>query len=110
MSAKTYHERTVAPLISKLKNVIRSIPLQFFDKTRELKTTLDRANCQIQGLSKRLKNYEAEMPLLREMEKDYRCLRRGLGDGVADRIINDVKTQEFAQQKQKRSVKRDYGR
>lgn len=91
MSAKTYYERVAAPLVRKLKDVIRSILLQFFDKTRELKTALDRANGQVQGLQKRLKNYEAELPLLRDTEKDYRRLRRGLGENVVDRIIDDVK-------------------
>lgn len=109
MSAKAYHERISAPLVSKLKDVIRSILLQFFDKTREMKKALDRANEQVRDLSKRLKSYEAELPPLREIEKDYHRLRRGLGD-EAERIINDMKAQEIAQRQQKRSINRDHVR
>ena len=101
MSAKTYHERVATPLVSKLKNVIRSILLQFFDKTRELKTALDRANGQVQGLQKRLRNYEEELPTLREVDKDYRLLRRGVGENVADNVINEVKMQEAAMKRNK---------
>ena len=84
MSVKVYHERIAVPLVLRLKDVIRSILLQFFEKTRELKQTLDRAYRQIDGLNNRLEKYEKELPVLREVVKDYQRLRRGLGEGEAD--------------------------
>lgn len=110
MSAKAYHEKVAMPLVSKLKDVIRSILLQFFDKTRELKTALDRANSKVDGLSKLLKRNEAELLPLCEADKDYRRLRRGLGEDEADRVIDNIKALELAEQQRKRPVKRDYVR
>lgn len=111
MSAKAYHEKVAAPLVSMLKNVIRSILLQFFDKTRNLQAALNRAYGQVEGLSKRLERAEAELVPLRNKVKNYHRLRRGLGEDDADRIINDVKAVEIIEQQQKkRTVKRDYVR
>lgn len=94
MSAKAYYERFAGPLVAMLKDAVRSILLQFFEKTRELKTALDRASSQVQVLTKRLSSYEAELISLRETEKDYHRLRRFLGDNVADKAIETVKTSE----------------
>lgn len=110
MSAKTYHEKIAAPLVSRLKNVIRSILLQFFEKTRELKRALTQANGQVDSLSKRLTRSEAELTPLRAADKDYRRLRKGLGEDEADRIIGVVKAKEIAERHQKRSVNRDHVR
>ena len=110
MSAKAYHEKIAMPLVSKLKNVIRSILLQFFDKTRNLQTALNRAYGQVEGLSKRLERAETELEPLRKVEKEYRRLRHGLGEDEADRVISNVKALEIAEQQKKRSIKRDYVR
>lgn len=111
MSAKAYHEKVAVPLVNKLKDVIRSILLQFFDKTRNLQTALNRALGQVEGLSKRLERAETELVPLRKVEKDYHRLRRGLGEDEADRTINNVKALEIEQlQQKKRKVNRDYVR
>lgn len=94
MSAKAYYERIAMPLVSALKDAIRSILLQFFEKTRELKAALDRASNQVQALNKRLSIYETELLSLRETEKNYRCLRRYLGDHATDMMIEQAKMQE----------------
>lgn len=109
MTAKTYYEKVALPLVGKLKRVIRSILLQFFEKTRELRMKLDKANDQVEILHRRLDRYEIELPILRENDKDYRYLRHGIGEDQADRVIKDVKAQEVAKQK-KQSVKRDCSR
>jgi len=101
MSAKAYHEKVAVPLVQKLKDVIRGILLRYFEKTRELKTVLDRANGQVQDLSKQVKNYESELVPLREIDKDYRRLRRGLGEEQANRIIHGAKNAEALTKKQK---------
>jgi regulator of replication initiation timing len=101
MSAKNYQERIAAPLVRKLKDAIRSILHQFFDKTRELKTALDNANRQIEGLSNRWKKYEPEITRLQDVEKDYKRLRRGLGDYGADEIIKAIEEKEMAEKRTK---------
>lgn len=101
MSAKSYREKVAAPLIQRLKAVIRSILLQFFEKMRELKTALDRANNQIWGLSNQLEKIEAENLRLHGIEKDYRRLRRGLGNDRSDEIIRAAKALEITEKRPK---------
>lgn len=108
MTAKSYHEKIAKPLVQKLKHVIRSILLQFFEKTKELTTALDRANNQIWGLSGRLEIVTKENERLLNMEKDYGRLRRHLGCEKANTIINAMKKQELTDKKPK--IKRDYVR
>ena len=60
MSAKTYHERFAVPLVRRLKDVIRSIPLELFERTRDLKLALDRTSKQMMGLSERISKLEPE--------------------------------------------------
>jgi hypothetical protein len=108
MTAKSYHEKIAAPLVKKLKHVIRSILLQFFEKTRELTTALDRAQNQVWSLSDRLKKYEKENERLCKVEKDYGRLRRFLGSNRTNEIIEKVKAQEST--KKKPEIKRDHVR
>ena len=102
MSAKAYHDRIAAPLITKLKDVIRSILLQFFEKTEALRAALNRSTRQIEALTKRLNSYEAELIPLRETDKNYRRLRRAIGDKEADKAIEAVKAEEALNQLQDR--------
>jgi hypothetical protein len=71
MSAKSYHEKIAAPLVGKLKDAIRSILLQYFEKTNDMKSRLNRANNQIWNLSDQLKKLEPENERLRGAEKDH---------------------------------------
>ena len=113
MSAKAYRDKIADPLVEKLKTTIRGLLLQFFEKTRELQSALSKANGRVQGLQIRLEKYEKKLPELREAERDYHCLRHGIGEDVADRVIGEVKEREREvvrqQQKQRRS-KYDYER
>jgi len=97
MSAKTYHERFAVPLVRELKDVIRSILLQYFEKTKELKARLERANNQIWNLSNRIEKLEPENERLRGVEQDYGRVRWHLGGERADKMIAEVKAQEIAE-------------
>ena len=97
MYAKTYHDKFASPLVRRLKDVIRSILLQFIEKTRELKSALDRANNQIRSLSDRIKRLEPENERLRSVERDYSRLREYLGKDRSDEIINEVRAREVAE-------------
>lgn len=101
MTAKSYHEKIAAPLVQKLKHVIRSILLQFFEKTMELTTALNRAQSQVRSLSDRLEKYQVESKRLLGIEADYKRLRQGLGEDKAAEIIGKVKTQEAKEKKLK---------
>ena len=97
MYAKTYHDKYAYPLVRRLKDVIRSILLQFVEKTQELKSMLDRANNQIRDLTVKVSKLEPENERLREVERDYNRVRRVLGNERTDDVINEVKVQEIAE-------------
>ena len=112
MYAKTYHDKHAAPLVKRLKNVIRSILLQFIEKTQELRSMLDRANNQIRDLTSRVNRLEPENERLRGVERDYGRLQQHLGGERTEEIINTVKAQEIAekqaqqQQQSQREIRR----
>jgi len=116
MYAKTYHEKYAAPLVCRLKDVIRSILLQFIEKTNELKTMLDRANSQIRDLTGRVTRLEPENERLRGVERDYGRIRRILGDERVNEIVGVAKEQEIAdrqvqqQQRQVKHIRNSYAR
>ena len=111
MYAKTYHDKHAMPLVRRLKNVIRSILLQFIEKTNELKSMLERANNQIRDLTGRVNRLEPENERLRDVEKDYNRIRRYLGHGHVDKMIDEIKAQEIAERKrQTRQREIDYSR
>ncbi|MCL2250030.1 MAG: plasmid recombination protein [Oscillospiraceae bacterium] len=95
MSAKTYYETVAFPLVRKLKNVIRSILLQFAEKTRDLNNALSRANGQIANLSARLSKLEPEHKRLQSVERDYDRVRRVLGDERVNVALRTAKVQEL---------------
>jgi len=99
MSAKAYHEKIALPLVRKLKDVIRGVLLRYFEKIKELKTALDRANGEILGLSAQVKKMGPENERLRDMEKDYRHLRNALGDRRIDELVSEAREKETAARK-----------
>ncbi|MCL2811501.1 MAG: plasmid recombination protein [Clostridia bacterium] len=96
MSARAYHEKVALPLVRKLKDVIRGVLLRYFEKTKELKTALGRANGEILSLSAQVKKMEPENERLRGVEKDYRRLRNVLGDRRVDELVNEARERESA--------------
>jgi hypothetical protein len=110
MYAKTYHDKFALPLVRKLKNAIRSILLQFIEKTQELKAALDRANGQIRYLTENLKTVGADNTRLRVIEQDYGRIRRYLGGERADGILSEVKEQEREAVALKQQIHRNHAR
>jgi len=112
MYAKTYHDKFALPLVRRLKNAIRSILLHFFEKIRKLETSLDSANDKVRYLTENLKTVGFENARLREIDKDYRRLRRYLGGDTTDEIIRNIKAQEREQEAAtlKQHIRREYAR
>jgi hypothetical protein len=98
MYAKTYHDKCAVPLVRRLKDVIRSILLQFIEKTQELRAMLDRANNQIRDLTGKVNRLEPENERLRGVERDYNRINRYLGHGHVEKMIDEIKAQEIAEQ------------
>jgi hypothetical protein len=101
MSAKSYRDNIASTLVGDLKDAIRSILLQFFDKTQELQRQLDRANEQIQGLARQNSGLKQERDGLSVSAKNFRKLRQYIGAEKTDEIIRYVEQQELAQRPQR---------
>lgn len=99
MSAKSYQEKVVIPLINKFKNAIRGVLLTYIEKVKELKTSLEWVEYENRGLKNSLKSQEKENEKLHIIEKNYKRLRRGLGDYKADEIISEVSALEMYEKK-----------
>jgi len=115
MYAKTYHDKFALPLVRKLKNAIRSILLQFIEKTQELKAALDRANNQIRDLTGRINKLEPENERLRGISRDYDRLKRVLGVERVNDLVSAAKEQESIARERdiasrKSRLNRDYAR
>ena len=111
MYAKTYHDKFAVPLVRRLKDVIRSILLQFIEKTQELRTMLDRANNQIRDLTGRVNRLEPENERLRGVERDFNRINRYLGYGHVEKMIDEIKAQEIVERKPRiRQREIDYSR
>jgi len=104
MYAKTYHDKFAVPLVRRLKDAIRSILLQFIEKTQELRAMLDRANNQIRDLTSRVNKLEPENERLRGVERDYYRIRRHLGNERTDEIVNAAKVQEITERQEQQHI------
>ena len=108
MTAKTYKQRFVDPLIKKLKEVIREVFYHYYkalDSYHRLNTTngrLYRENEHLTATNDRLKG---ENDVLRSELKDFRFLRKVLGSQQIDNLIAQAKDME-QQRKQTQCTRR----
>lgn len=100
MTAKTYKQRFAAPLIKKLKGIIREVFYHYYkalDSYHRLNNTngrLYRENEHLTAVNDRLKG---ENEVLRSELKDFRFLKKVLGSQQIDNLI--AQTQEMEQQR-----------
>lgn len=108
MTAKTYKQRFVDPLIRRLKEIIREMFCRYYkalDSYHRLNTTngrLYRENEHLTAANDRLKR---ENDALRSELKDFRFLRKVLGSRQIDNLIAQAKDME-QQRKQNQRTKR----
>ena len=94
MTTKSYRDKIAFPLVNKLKDVIRRLLLQYFEKTRSLQTALDRATDKIKSLTKRIEKLEPENERLRIVEQEFNRVRHSLGDDYVKTILEAVKNKK----------------
>jgi regulator of replication initiation timing len=97
MSARSYKIKIVAPFISKLKDVIRSIVAQYLrlkGKTDDLENQLASAYDRLGTLNSSFDRMVEETLTLRRTLVDYKRIRRALGERQADKLLEQVKTEE----------------
>ena len=97
MSARSYKIKIVEPFISKLKDIIRSIVAQYLrlkGKTDDLENQLASANERLGTLNASFDRMAQETLTLRRTLVDYKRIRRALGERQADKLLEQVKTEE----------------
>lgn len=110
MTAKTYKQRVVDPLIKKLKEVIREVFYHYYkalDSYHRLNTTngrLYRENERLTAANDRLKG---ENDALRSELKDFRFLRKVLGSQQIDSLITQAKDMEQQRKQTQRTRRRN---
>lgn len=110
MTAKTYKQRFVDPLIKKLKEVIREVFYHYYkalDSYHRLNNTngrLYRENEHLTATNDRLKG---ENDALRSELKDFRFLRKVLGSQQIDNLIAQAKDMEQQRKQNQRTRRRN---
>ena len=110
MTAKTYKQRFIDPLIKKLKEVVREVFYHYYkalDSYHRLNTTngrLYRENERLTAANDRLKG---ENDALRSELKDFRFLRKVLGSQQIDSLITQAKDMEQQRKQNQRTRRRN---
>jgi chromosome segregation ATPase len=97
MTAKTYKTKVVEPLITKLKNAIRSIVIQNLklkSSVNDLQKALYRSQERVESLTDRLIEAKDANKQLRETARDLGRVKKILGEDKVKHILNQAKTQE----------------
>jgi len=107
-TAKSYMTKTLEPLFRRLKDVIRSLVSQCLDwmkKARDLENRLYREQSANERLHGRIDEIKHENRQLTETVKDYKRVRKVLGDDKVDDIVNQAKTAEQQAQISRRNTR-----
>ncbi|MCL2627730.1 MAG: plasmid recombination protein [Oscillospiraceae bacterium] len=96
MSAKSYRDNIVFPVFKNLKDVIRRVLLQYFEKTRELQSALNRANDKLQSFTKRIDVLVSDNSRLKNVECDHKRVRSVLGDDRVNELIDTAISCEYS--------------
>jgi chromosome segregation ATPase len=106
MTANSYKAKIVEPFIKKLKGVVRSIVTQYLSlkaTVNDLKNRLSRAYADNEKLTDRIDKIEQENTRLIETVKDYRRVRKVLGEEQTDSILARARAEEQALKRPVRS-------
>ena len=110
MTAKTYKQRFVDPLIKKLKEVIREVFYRYYkalDSYHRLNNTNGRLYRENEHLSIVNDKLKGENEVLRSELKDFRFLRKVLGSRQIDNLIAQAKDIEQQRKQTQRTRRRN---
>lgn len=115
MTAKTYKQRFVDPLIQKLKEVIKEVFYRYYkaiDSYHRLNSTNGRLYRENEHLASANVRLTEENEALRSEVKDFRFLRKVIGSQQIDNLISQAKEQEQQRKQTQRTKRRnkDYER
>lgn len=95
MSAKAYKNKIAEPLIRKLKSLVKTALAKCFealDNYHRLNTTNANLYRENQILSKKNDSLTAENAELKEQNRDYKLLRKVLGNKQIDGLLEQAKS------------------
>ncbi len=110
MTAKTYKQRFVDPLIKKLKEVIREVFYRYYkalDSYHRLNNTNGRLYRENEHLAIVNDKLKGENGVLRSELKDFRFLRKVLGSRQIDNLIAQAKDIEQQRKQTQRTRRRN---
>ncbi|MBR3297923.1 MAG: plasmid recombination protein [Clostridia bacterium] len=97
MSAKTYRERFVLPLLEKLKALVRTVLVSCFkawDKVALLRGENEELEKENRRLEKVISSLEEKTDVLHKQTRDYALLRRVFGNAYVDGLIAEARAKE----------------
>ena len=110
MTAKTYKQRFVDPLIKKLKEVIREVFYRYYkalDSYHRLNNTNGRFYRENEHLAIVNDKLKGENEVLRSELKDFRFLRKVFGSRQIDNLITQAKDMEQQRKQNQRTMRRN---
>lgn len=110
MTAKTYKQRFVDPLIRRLKEIIREMFCRYYkalDSYHRLNTTNGRFYRENERLAATNDRLKGENDALRSELKDFRFLRKVLGSRQIDNLIAQAKDMEQQRKQAQRTRRRN---
>ena len=112
-SGKSYREKKAKPLMEKIVKVLRSVYASYLDVSRKFdklqlsyNQTVEKAN----NLSSRFHEIYAENQELKEIVRDYECVKAVLGKEKLSDIVQMEKQREQLLKEQKRAERRKQNR
>ena len=108
MSAKTYRERFVVPLVQRLKDLVRTVLVscvKAWDKIALLRGENEELENENRRLEERLASLEEKNDRLHKQTRDYALLRRVFGDDYVDGLVSEAREKQQKSNEQNRKEK-----
>ena len=111
MTAKTYRERFVLPLVQRFKDLVRTVLVSLvkaFDKIALLRGENEDLENENRRLEKELSRLEEKNDRLHKETRDYALLRRVFGDEYVDGLVSEAREKQQKSNEQKENRKEKY--
>lgn len=105
MSAKSYKQKIVEPLITKMKAIVQKFVQKYFqmkDQYLSLQKTYKDMKYHYGGMQNENEELSRELTHLRNENCDYRFLRKVFGDEQIDKLIEQARELQQSKQREKR--------
>ena len=104
MSAKAYRNKVAKPLVQKLKSLVKTALIKYFearDSYYRLNVTNSNLHRENEGLRKTNEKLAGENENLRAENKDYKLLRKAFGSKQIDSLLEQAKAAQKLKQREK---------